>query len=197
MKKRLIWSNYFDYVDSIVEDLMEDDYERDTYMEAYGIDEEDFDESDYEEFCRERAYEYVEMYLEDERCTLNINVNNTIIAIADLGLWDGRHKAYKEMRTTNIPDCLYSKEDYVEFYCDEYDFRATETHHDGTNHILYRMRKENISDEQWDNFTDKLYYGKVTKKDMTKYTKSLMPYIARVYGWKYRDYSKKKGANVA
>lgn len=188
MVKNTIWSNYYDYIDSIVEDLMEDDYEKDIYMEGYGIDEEDFDESDFEDYCRERAYEYNEMYLEDERCNLNINVKNTIIAIADMGLWDGRRTAYKIIKSGNIADCLYSEEEYVDWYCDAHDFKATMTHHDGTNYVLYRMRKENITETEWSGFLYKIYTGKVKRADITRCTKSLQPIIAKVYGWKYREY---------
>ena len=44
-------------------------------------------------------------YLEDERANLNINLHAGILAIADLGLWDGRKIGYKEMGT-NISNCL-------------------------------------------------------------------------------------------
>ena len=44
--------------------------------------------------------------LEDERENLNIEVGEEIIIIADLGLWDGRHQAYKLLNKTNIADCL-------------------------------------------------------------------------------------------
>ena len=134
------------------------------------------------------AYEVNAEYLDDERANLNIDVHSPIIAIADLGLWDGRRTAYKTIKSGNIADCLYSEEEYVEWYCDAHDFKATMEHHDGTNYVLYRMRKENITETEWAGFLYKIYTGKVKRADITRCTKSLQPFIAKVYGWKYREY---------
>ena len=35
-----------------------------------------------------------------------------------------------------------------------------------------------------------IYEGKATREHISKYTTSLLPYIAEVYGWKYRKYAK-------
>ena len=47
-------------------------------------------------------------YLDDERANLNIQLDQPILIIADLGLWTGRHMSYKEIASGNIRDCLYS-----------------------------------------------------------------------------------------
>lgn len=130
-------------------------------------------------------YEEMNRYIDDERSNLRIDVGNTIIAIADLGLWDGRRCGYKEIKSGNISDCLYSECETNEWYCDAHDMRATMSHHDGTNYVLYRRRKDWITDYQWDNFLYKLYMGTANKEHISKYTSSLLPYIAKVYGWKY------------
>lgn len=176
--KRTIWSNSTEQIDSIVNDCSFQEW-----CEEYGIDD--------DEYTRwSEAAELNNEYLEDERCNLNIDVHSPIIAIADLGLWNGRRTAYKMIRSTNIKDCLSTDCDYAEWYCDAHNFRATMTHHDGTNNILYRMRKEGITEMQWDGFLYKIYTGKVKRSDITRYTKSLLPFIAEVYGWKYRTYPK-------
>jgi len=46
-------------------------------------------------------------YLDDERANLNIQLDQPILIIADLGLWTGRHMGYKEIASGNIRDCLY------------------------------------------------------------------------------------------
>jgi hypothetical protein len=54
-------------------------------------------------------------------------------------------------------------------------------HHDGRHYVTYRMVKDGVD---IDNFLDKVYNGTYTKKDITRYTKSLRPYVKAVYGWK-------------
>lgn len=182
--KNVIWSSWdlFDLVDD--KEFFED------YLKMNEMEETFEDLAEYKKFVI--ADEYLKDVLCFERMNLNIDVNSPIIAIADLGLWDGRHTGYKELRSSNISDCLYSDDEYMEWYCDAYDFRANGSHHDGNNHYLYRKRKESISDEQWEVFLWKLYKGEASRRDITRYTDSLMPYIAKVYGWKYRDYKKER-----
>lgn len=56
-------------------------------------------------------------------------------------------------------------------------------YHDGTNHYLYRKIKESVSDEQLENFLDKIYTGSCTKADISRYTKSIGTHICDVYGF--------------
>lgn len=170
MKKHIIWSDDINLEDwaGYIEMLKEDGT----------LDEDD----DGYEACAEIN----SMYLDDERINLNIEIPSGIIVLADLGLWDGRRFGYYQHEMHNISDCLYALVrgcSYPTWYVDRYDFKCDEAHHDGTNHYIYRAWKDNISEEQKENFLDKVYRGKATSKDITRYTKSLKPYIANVYGW--------------
>ena len=185
--KHTIWSNYLDAVEAIQIDLMTCGDRRDDFIASNGLEDEDektIDEQ-FAEYCYDDALQYCEDYLDDERCNLDVNVGNTILAIGDLGLWHGRVHGYKEIKSGRISDCLYTDCDYAHWYCDAHDMRCEESHHDGTNYILYRRRKDGISDYQWDNFLYMIYEGKATREHISKYTTSLLPYIAKVYGWKY------------
>lgn len=51
-------------------------------------------------------------YLDDERCNLDIQLSRPILIIGDLGRWNGRVMGYKEIKSGNIKDCLYSDTDY-------------------------------------------------------------------------------------
>ena len=94
-------------------------------------------------------YEENGHYLEDERLNLDIQLSQPILVVADLGLWNGRRTGYKEIPSGNIRDCLYSDYDYTTWYVDRNgDFRCDDTHHDGTNHYLYRVYKDNVSQAQ-------------------------------------------------
>ena len=156
-------------------------YWEDIYRECHEIDDE-------EEVSKDSVYEFMVDFntdnLWDERYELNVVVPNGILAIANLGLWDGRRHGYKEIVSGKISDCLYDDDcDYCEWYCDAYDLRFTGHHHDGTNHYIYRTWADNISEQQKEHYLRKLYNGTDTHADMIKYTRSVRPYIAYVYGW--------------
>ena len=169
--EHLIWTDDYSEIEAIAEDIAS---ERDA--ESVG---DTYSDLDYEEAMRVNNY-----YLEDERINLDIKTKGNIIIIGDLGLWHGRVKGYKEIGN-NVSDCLYMSGDCLgaKWYCDRYNLCGVEHHHDGTNYYTYRERKENISDYSWENFLDKLYRGIATSKDISRYTKSLLPYVKEVYGW--------------
>lgn len=172
---------YTIYSDYDLFDLVDDKWFLEDVKENCEFNGEEFDEDKKWDY----AYQELEIELEAEQANLDIDVGNTIITIADLGLWDGTHHAYREEKSQNIADLLVREEEYCEWWCDAHDFRAKMAHHDGTNYILYRRRKDGISDYQWDNFLYLLYEGKANREHISKYTTSLLPYIAKVYGWKY------------
>lgn len=129
-------------------------------------------------------------YLDDERANLDIQLNQSILVIADIGRWNGRFGDYKEILSGNIKDCLSTNEDYAEWYVDKNgDLRGDVVHHDGTNHYLYRVYKDNVTETQIENLKDKILEGKATRADITRITKRLGDEIAKVYGW---DISKVK-----
>lgn len=132
----------------------------------------------------EKMHEINAEYLSDERANLNIQLSRPILVIADLGLWNGRRSGYREITSGKISDCLYSDMDYNEWYIDKNgDLKCTAIHHDGTNHYLYRVYKDNVSEEQIDNLKEKLFNGTATRRDITRITQRLGDDIAKVYGF--------------
>ena len=132
----------------------------------------------------QKMYEINSEYLGDERMNLNVPLSQPIIVIGDLGRWNGRVSGYKMIDSGNIKDCLYSDTDYTEWYVDKYgDLRADAVHHDGTNHYLYRVFKDGVTDTQIENLQNKIYNGKATRADITRVTKRLGDDIAGVYGF--------------
>lgn len=164
-KKRMIWSSDYN-VEDFKEWLNEeypnaDEYERDQLV-----------------------WDLNQQYLGDERMNLgNIVAPAGIVVLASLGLWNGRKPAYREINSGKIKDCLHYQYDDAEFYCDRYNFCGIEHHHDGTNFYTYRAWKEGLSERQKDNFLRKWFSGEAMSCDMTRYTRSLRPEIAKVYGW--------------
>ena len=123
-------------------------------------------------------------YLFDERTNLNIQLSQPIIIVGDIGRWNGRVMGYKDIPSGNIKDCLYADTEYTEWYVDKYgDLRADASHHDGTNHYLYRVFKDGVSETQMENLKNKIYYGKATRADIARVTRRLGDEIAAAYGF--------------
>lgn len=164
MKRHVIWSNrnldINDWKDFLEEEYPEvtDEYEQYNLIEDMNME-----------------------YLRDERCNLSEKVDGRILVIADLGLWYGRKQGYKILGNT-ISDILYDEDgEYLEWYGDGYNIKATVSHHDGTNFYEYRVIRE---DRNIENLLDAIYNGEeINRKKLNYYTKSLYPYIAKIYGW--------------
>ena len=125
--------------------------------------------------------------LSDERTNLDVQLENSILVIGDLGLWNGRRMGYKEINSGNIRDCLYSDTDYATWYVDRLgDLRCDAVHHDGTNHLLYRVYKSNATPAQISALKNKIYFGTATRSDITRVTRRLGDDISRVYGFSLR-----------
>lgn len=166
--------------------------ERIIYSTIYDID--DWKEA-FKEYCEinelnedeEDIYDFVNMelryWLDDEKDNLNTPIDGDILAIADLGLWDGRHSGYKLIHATKLNDIFNIRNGYddVKFYCDQYNVRAELYHHDGCHNIEFRLVKKNKSTKS---LIDKLYnQEEVSRQDIRNCTTSLRKYVAKVYGW--------------
>ena len=174
--RRIIWSN---------ENLNLENWRKDL-VEAYP---DCSDDELYRIMCEDN-----DSYLEDERVNLNIQLTQPILVIADLGLWYGRRTGYQEIESGNIRDCLNRGYDYTTWYVDKNgDFRCDDTHHDGTNHYLYRVYKEGVSEYQKDRLKKKLYEGTATRADIIRVTRRLGDEIGKVYGWEFPVCQRERG----
>lgn len=121
--------------------------------------------------------------LDSQRENLSSPVGATIVAIADLGLWNRRASAFKLFKSGKISDCLYSEEDYVEWFVEDGEFKSVMHHHDGSNYILYRKFKPNVSEEGIEDFCDQIYSGVMNEETIEEMTEPLGADIAKVFGW--------------
>lgn len=127
-----------------------------------------------------RMYELIDMYFEDELINLDKELPGNILVIADLGLWNGRRPGYRELGN-NLNNILkVAVGDYFTVYYDGDDIRATDIHHDGTNHYLFRLIRD---DENIDILKKKIFDDTFTTEDIEQYTISLAPFVKEIYGW--------------
>ena len=166
--KQLIWTS-------------EDYFNDDARMGYQNLCRENYENGNYNVSDKEWA-EVVSMELEDERSNLDINVDGVIVAFANLGLWNGRKQGYAILGN-NISQILHSHYD-AEWFGDTYNIRGIEWHHDGTNHILYRVAKDM---ETAQHIAEKIFCVEIDEKKFRKMTRSAYPYVASVYGWKMRN----------
>lgn len=132
----------------------------------------------------EAVSERIEDYLYDVRSNLDITLNHPILVIADLGRWNGRCKGYKLIPSGNIKDILQSSvsgQSECHWYCDGYNIRGEESHHDGVNNYLYR---EIRNEDNVDRFLDMIYSEKkISDHTLNYYTRSIAQDVARIYGF--------------
>lgn len=119
-------------------------------------------------------------WLEDERMNLNEEVDGVIIAMANVGTWRGLFPGYK-IFDGNIASILHSYEDDVHWYADKYNVRMNSANHDASSSAVYRVAK---SYEDAERIAEKIYNGEMDEQTFFRQTKSLRPYIAKIYGWK-------------
>ena len=121
------------------------------------------------------------LFFIDECDNLNKELDGRILAIADLGLWNGRHDGYKILGK-NLNEVMYAGNyDFIKIFSDGLDICKTSAHHDGTNHYVFREIRE---DRNIDNLTTMIYNGEyVSRQKLNYYTKSLVKYVNNIYGW--------------
>ena len=169
IKERIIYTTLFDVDD------WEDDFK--DWLDENGFDEDDCD-----------IYNYIDINLvawfNAEKANLNKPIDGDILVIADLGLWDGRHSAYKIIHASKLSDIFSIGGGYddMKFYCDQHNLLADLYHHDGVNHLEFRLIKKGVNITP---LTDKLYnQEEVSRETIRRYTTSLRKHVAKVYGWK-------------
>lgn len=170
--KHLIWSNRYEVVEK----------EAAYFMEEEGLSEDE---------AVEAAYASIENSLYDERANLkSIQSGGPILVVASLGLWNGRVSGYKELPEGTLDQILYDGScDEGTWYSNGKDICFEGFHHDGRNHYTYRIVNfDNIdSDEAEDAYNrllDDIYSQRPYKEeDYMRFTLSMHPLIAGLYGW--------------
>lgn len=140
-----------------------------------------YENRDPEEAAYEAACNMNQRHLDDERELLNIQLANPILIIADIGRWNGRAAGYKIISSGNIRDILQPQVSSSEcrWYCDGYNIRCDESHHDGINYYEYREIMD-LQKVEW--FLENTNLGGAKQK-IRSYTRSLAKDVAEKYGF--------------
>lgn len=172
-KRTTIWKSYGMY--SFKELL----YQEKVYKEFLSEGNPEIEQT--EENITDEIYFQIDQSFEDEKSNLYKQLNGRILAIASIGLWNGRKSGYKILRN-NLNEVLTSSIgcDEKEVYYDAYNVYAEGYHHDGRNNVEFREIRE---DRNIENLLDKICSGQeVTRREINYYTRSLRPYIKQIYG---------------
>jgi hypothetical protein len=114
---------------------------------------------------------------------LDIELHQPIIAVADLGLWNGRSIGIGTSFGSNIRDIFKAMDnpDYEEcsFFIADGNVVFEGVHHDGTNRVIFRKLKRG---ENADDITDSVIREDQFWNNYYDKTESIAPEICKVYG---------------
>lgn len=156
------------------------------YRECIGIEEgETVTDADVYAWHSENYSIYQTLYFDDEQANLNVELDEKIIAIASMGLWDGRRNGYKEL-SYNLKDIftVWQSCDDIKLYADRYDVRGEGHHHDGRNYVLFRKWADSATERNRERTLNAIYCGRPEADKLIKrYTRSIRPDVKKIYGW--------------
>ena len=172
--KRTIWKSYGMY--SIKELEAEEQDAKEFLSENYP----EIEQTN--EAITDEIYDNIGRWYDDETDNLDKQLEGRILAIASMGLWNGRKTGYKIL-DSNLNEVLTSTIgcDEKEVYFDGYNIKAEGYHHDGRNFVEYREIREG---KNIDKLLDKIYMNKpISRSELNYYTKPLGKYVKQIFGW--------------
>ena len=129
--------------------------------------------------------------LDCERTNLDKDIDGCIIALghrwSHYGAICGNGREGTKIIGRNIADILQSNGDDADWWAEDYNINGRTADHDGSWSIVYRVCKDY---EEAEKLQELAYLGKLDNSDIMARTKSLYPYVAKVYGWPYRGSKK-------
>lgn len=117
-----------------------------TLAEEWDEDPENIDDND----VWDRVYKEIYWSYNDELLNLNVETEGDIIAIASMGLWNGKCSGYKILDKNNLKEILYcGNKDFNHLYYDGFNVYKKASHHDSTNHIMFREVRPDVDIENY------------------------------------------------
>ena len=120
--------------------------------------------------------------MSDEKVNLGTkSLNAHVLVACEVGRWNGRVYGAKTLSCHKLSDILnwnFGCDEYALYY-DRYNVHFLGSHHDGVNRGVLREIKEDYDPSE-------IAYRYVNNTDksavLSKYTKSLTPYLKQIYG---------------
>ena len=160
---------------------------RQDIADCEGIDADDLTEEQLADFW----YHDNEINYEAEQANLNEDIDGYIIALghrsSHYGAICGNGREGTKLVGQNIADILQTNGDNAEWWAEDYNINGRTGDHDGSWSIVYRVCKNS---EEAERLQELACEGKLSNSDIMARSKSLYPYIAKIYGWPYRGSKK-------
>ena len=172
--KKTIWKSYGMY--SLKELEVEEQDVKEFLSEIYP----EIEQTD--ETITDKIYDNIDRWFDDETENLHKPLEGRILAIASMGLWNGRRTGYKIL-DNNLSEVLTSTIgcDEKEVYFDGHNIKAEGYHHDGHNYVEFREIRE---DKNIDKLLNKIYDNEpISRSELNYYTKPLGKYVKQIFGW--------------
>lgn len=136
-----------------------------------------------------KVYEYINetisIWYDDEKANLDKELDTEIIALADIGRWNGRVKGYKELGyNLNSIFSVWDSCDAIKLFAEKGSIKGIGYHHDGRNYVTFRKWINNISDNMKEKVINAIYnQDSDSDKLIKRYTRSIYKDVANIYGW--------------
>lgn len=120
--------------------------------------------------------------LETELENLNKDVPEEIYAFGTVERWNGLCCGASPLGSCNLSSCLKydGGGDFNRFYIKGEDLKQESAHHDGTNHITFRMLNPRLTDDERDDFETYLSMGETHRA--YELTVPIGDYVREFYG---------------
>jgi hypothetical protein len=160
----------------VLYDSSVDNYDKDEvaeYLREDLIDEPDEDDIyEYIQDSKQIEYQDFEELLE----CIDEDIEGHIVAVADVGRWNGTKFGIKELRSIRDLFDVFQNVDDVKVFLEDGELKAEGYHHDGTNYVTFRE----ILPEYYYEDIEEVFYDKqdnAKEEILTKYTKPIGEYF--------------------
>ena len=119
-----------------------------------------------------------------EKENLNVDLGVDIIAIADLGLWNGRRLGYKRLGSNLNEILTFFGCDYVKIFAEERNIKSLAIHHDGTHCVRFRKWKDDTTEAQRERVLEAIYnQSDAAQALISRFTCSIYSDVKEIFGW--------------
>lgn len=117
--------------------------------------------------------------LENLRCAAAVLPHSDYIVIESFGLWYSRISDYRAFKAAKEIFSFNENEYCNDWFIENGDLKSSRIQYDSMKYHVYRIWKNGLSRRQKHNFIEKIMNGTYTKKDVSRYTVSVVPELEK------------------